>query len=317
MRDNPYSFVPGGYFFLPTGVLATVTPTGSDTMTTPVSVVTEARRLCGPSATAVVSHFTVVDPSVSTGPSGCPSRWNCRLATALSLVMAALTSTEPFTVAPAAGLLIRTVGTGLLTTTGTASDTTVAPPCRVTMATSVCMPLGVVSVVQRTRPVGDVSAGPRFTPSSWNWRLTKSLTWATLAATVISPFTEAPGFGWVMVTLGAGLATVTVMGADMTVAPAGGGGGGRRAAPVERRPGRRVPAVGDGTRVQPNAYGAVVNVGPSGPPSRRNTTVAMPEPVAAADTATVFFTVTPSVGVVNAMVTLGGGGGAGAANWMA
>src|SRR2546426_4327067 len=228
MRDNPYSFVPGGYFFLPTGVLATVTPTGSDTMTTPVSVVTEARRLCGPSATAVVSHFTVVDPSVSTGPSGCPSRWNCRLATALSLVMAALTSTEPFTVAPAAGLLIRTVGTGLLTTTGTASDTTVAPPCRVTMATSVCMPLGVVSVVQRTRPVGDVSAGPRFTPSSWNWRLTKSLTWATLAATVISPFTEAPGFGWVMVTLGAGLATVTLMGADMTVAPAGGGAVGLR-----------------------------------------------------------------------------------------
>src|SRR5438128_45409 len=99
-RASPPSS-PGGYFFLPTGVLATVTPTGSDTMTTPVSVVTEARRLCGPSATAVVSHFTVVDPSVSIGPSGCPSRWNCRLATALSLVMAALTSTEPFTVAPA------------------------------------------------------------------------------------------------------------------------------------------------------------------------------------------------------------------------
>src|SRR5207245_6992380 len=81
-------------------------------------------------------------------------------------------------------------------------------------------PVAAVSVSHWTANSSSVNAGPRFLPSSWNWRLLTFRCSVTEALTWILPFTVLPVFGASIRTVGNGFDTMIVTGSEKTLVPA-------------------------------------------------------------------------------------------------
>jgi hypothetical protein len=90
--------------------LKTVTATAGDVAVFPAESKATADNVCGPTATAVVSHEMAYGASVSLAPRSAPSSRNWTAATATSSAAVAVTVTVPDTLAPFAGAVNVTVG---------------------------------------------------------------------------------------------------------------------------------------------------------------------------------------------------------------
>src|SRR5687768_1440336 len=107
--------------------------------------------------------------------------------------------------APGGGLVMATVGgvMSLKTVTVTALDENCRPRMSRATAVNVCVPLLAVFVSHGTEYGADVSAAPRFAPSSLNWTLetVRLPIMVTLAETGTVPPTVAPCAGDVIDTI--------------------------------------------------------------------------------------------------------------------
>ena len=142
---------------------------------------------------------------VSSLPTGVPSTLNCTPAMPSASDAEAANATDaPDTVDPDEGAVMLTLGAELSTTTGSPA-VLLTPLLFVATAARTCGPSEAVAVFHDTEYGADVSAEPRFAPSSWNCTFAIPDASDASADTVTAlPDTVPPTAGAVSVTVGAG-----------------------------------------------------------------------------------------------------------------